>query len=482
MSQDLLVFAFQSVPFLTAALLGFMVPVAAIVSGWLADKWSDSSKVAAIFGVLVLGSAVAVLLSGRTVYSAEEAALHPSLLSLDLEQGRAAWAGRISNGIILFISLGEIARWLIGRHKMPAPAKSLWLAFLGFYLASYWVGVAFATSREIRPSWLYAPVAFTAIALIARTGVNRDAFRKLQWVLVFVLAASLAMVLVAPGMVLEKGYKSLIPGVNFRFYGLSDHANSLGMLAAMSLILQLSPFVRARSNLVFLAISLVALVLAQSKTAWVVALVGIPLVRYEYFRGRFQDKDRGHFPMLVIAGGSLVVVFALLGFGIAANTGALDRVWNMQDAITFTGRTRIWEISWNEFLANPLFGYGPALWDLTYRWQNNFMAAGQAHSQFFQTAGQAGGLGLLAWFTYLYLMGRNCLAAWQVTSGLAGTAFVSLVLRCFSESPMQLGGLGGMEAFTHLLAFAFAASVASAPVRSRYARPVVAPTAMGKGA
>jgi len=465
MNNDLLTLAFQGIPLVAALVLGLLVPFFIVGAGMLAEKWSDSSKIAVILGALILGNALSILLSGRVIYSQAEMALNPLLLAQDPESGRGVWAGRLTSAIILLVSLGEIFRWITGRRKMPAAAKPLLLAFMAFYLSSYWVGVVFATARDIQLSWIYAPIAFTALALLSENGMNKSALAKLEWVLLIILAASLIGAGVMPKMTVESGYKSLIPGFTYRLYGFAEHANSLGIIAALSVILQLSPYVRKRPNLIFLAISIVALIFTQSKTAWVAGLVGAGLVRFESIRGSFSGSTRGQFPLLMILVVSVLGVLASVALLFAVNSGMLDRVLKLQDTVTFTGRTRIWEISWNELMNNPLFGYGPALWDLQYRYQKNFLAAGQAHNQFFQTAGQAGLLGLATWFWYVYLLGRNCVSSWSRTSGLAVIAFVSLMIRCFSESPMRVGGLTGMDAFVHLLAFAFAASLIYVPAQ-----------------
>jgi O-antigen ligase len=428
--MKILAAVFQGMPFLMAILVGMLVPILVVISGLLAEKWKDSSKVATILGILILGNAVSVLLSGRVLYSQEEMALNP-LLALDLEQGRGVWAGRITNATILFVSLGEIFRWVTKRRKMPETAVPLLLAFLAFYIASYWVGVFFATAREIQLSWLYAPIAFTALALISKDGLNKEALTKLEWVLVLILGASLAGAILVPGMTLEPGYKSWVPGFSSRLYGFAEHANSLGIIAALAVILELSPFVRKVPNLIFLLIAIVALVFAQSKTAWMAAFVGIFLVRFEDIRTHFRTKSPGQFALMLFAFASVAMATALIALILAFHYGLIDRLLRFDQAFTFTGRTRIWEISWNEFLKNPLFGYGPALWDLQYRYQNNFMAAGQAHNQFFQTAGQAGLLGIVSLAIYVYMIGRRCAINWRLTSGLAGVAFVSLRNRCF---------------------------------------------------
>jgi O-antigen ligase len=454
--NEILTFVFGALPSVAALVAAIIVVISIVASGWLAGKWSDSSKIAVILGALVVGSALSILLSGRTIYS-QDATLNTLTGLQDPEQGTAFWASRLTNALILFVSLGEIFRWVTGGRRMASGTKWVLLSFLSFYFASYVAGLLFTTVREVKLSWIYAPTAFIAVALLAPNGMNGEALRKFNWALVGVLAASLLGAVVAPGMTVETGYKSWIPGFHYRLYGFSDHANSLGIVAALAVILELSPLVRKRPNLIFLGISLAALIFTQSKTSWIVALVGALFVRFEDIRGRSQSKLPAQFALKLIFAVAIAGVLATLAFAWAANAGLLDRLLNFKEAVTFTGRTRIWEISWNELLKNPLFGYGPSIWDLLYRYQNNFMSAGHAHNQFFQTAGQAGLFGLLTLAWYVYLLGRNSIGMWRASSGLAGVAFMSLMIRCFSESPMRLGGLSGMDAVLHLLAFAFAA-------------------------
>ena len=51
MNQDILILAFRSIPFVAALVLGLLVPLCVVGAGLLAEKWSDSSKIATILGV-----------------------------------------------------------------------------------------------------------------------------------------------------------------------------------------------------------------------------------------------------------------------------------------------------------------------------------------------------------------------------------------------------------------------------------------------
>lgn len=455
MIQDILGAIFFAAPFILAIAAAVAAVLGMVAAGAMSKHWSDSNKVAVIFGTLILGGAIAIAVSGRTILSQDELNMQPWLSAREAD-GASKWIGRFTNLIVILICVGEIWNWISGKRRIPVTAKSVWLALLAFYLSSYWVGVVFATSREIQLSWIYAPIAYTAFALIAGNGLNDEALKKVQLALVIVLAASLVGGLLVPGLTIERGYKSLVPGLNFRLHGLSDHANSLGVIAALSVLLEVSPFVRKRPNWLYLGIALLALILAQSKTSWVLAVLGVLLVRLETFGSGVPQRKRWTIPLI----GSLVVVLGLaillIGFAIAVNLGALDALASRRDLTTFTGRTRIWEISWNEFVKSPIFGYGPAIWDIEYRIQHKILAAGQAHNQFFQTIGQAGGLGILTMLVYVGLLGRNCVRAWKSTLGLSVVLFVGLLVRCFSESPLRMAGLDGLGSLIHLMTFGFA--------------------------
>jgi O-antigen ligase len=211
----------------------------------------------------------------------------------------------------------------------------------------------------------------------------------------------------------------------------------------------------------FLGADLAVLVLAQSKTAWVAALLGLLLVRWTWFRQRAFPGD----PWRASAG--LVVVACLMAAALAVVLGWSAR----QDAVigfitdfnllTLTGRTEIWQVTFDEFMRSPLIGYGPSIWDLPFRYEHRMLHVGQAHNQFIQTLGQAGLLGLGALLLHLSYVSRALLRNWIVMQGLGVVLLLVLLARCMAESPMRMGGIIGLDGWFQMLVFVSAGYAAT---------------------
>ena len=98
---------------------------------------------------------------------------------------------------------------------------------------------------------------------------------------------------------------------------------------------------------------------------------------------------------------------------------------------TLTGRTEIWAVALQTWKANPLFGYGAAMWDDEFRRAVGMDFAYNAHNQFLQSLSVAGGLGLAGLLVYTLVLFRYAFAANTATTVLAfeRVPFES-VLRC----------------------------------------------------
>jgi O-antigen ligase len=113
----------------------------------------------------------------------------------------------------------------------------------------------------------------------------------------------------------------------------------------------------------------------------------------------------------------------------------------------------IWEITLKEWWANPLFGYGPTLWDIDYRIAHGQLEAGQAHNQFVQTLGDSGLLGLLALLSYLMMLFYYAMKYTKESKGVLLALVLVLLLRCFTESPFRLIVFLEPAFLTHLILF-----------------------------
>ena len=444
-------------PFFGAVILGLAMPAFIIVFSQFAQRFPDHLKLAALLAMIILGSTMATALSGRILVSEAELAAHPLLVETAAGATGNFWPSRLAHLVLLSISIAEIFMWVIRRRQMPAGVMVLWAAAIAYYFFSVVVSGILGNFRSMELNVIYAPIVFTGAALLTSNDFAKT-LQTLRWVLFFPLLGSLLCIGLAPSLVIETGYKGFLPGVTFRLAGFTEHANSLSVVSAIALLLEFSGYVRRRPNLLFVAVSAATLLLAQSKTSWMVFLLGAGLLLINWLRERSRTLQARNTALAVLASffmlGSAAVAFLFLKIDAIQRFLEADKT----GLVTFTGRTKIWAITWDEFLRSPLSGYGPAIWDLQYRMQHGMSYVGQAHNQIMQTLGQAGVIGVCSLIFYLIILITRSWRGWNKTHGLAFVFVAVLVIRGFSESPMRMIGMMDVDSFVHLLAFAAVAT------------------------
>jgi O-antigen ligase len=183
-----------------------------------------------------------------------------------------------------------------------------------------------------------------------------------------------------------------------------------------------------------------------------------------------SDVLRGdRFKAAVIS--ALIVIAACIGallvFYAATSSERLISHLESIGLFSFTGRTAIWAITWEEFVKSPITGYGPSIWDPEFRVERGIYFAGQAHNQFIHVLGQAGLLGLIGILIHLGVMLYFALTRRSIDRGLAIALLLMLLVRCWSESPLRLGALMGWDAFIHLIAFVSVVGLSAHPRPNR---------------
>lgn len=452
-----------------AVAAGLVLAVNAAALG--ARYWSAGAKLATLLCAIFLGETVAGLFTGRLLHNELEIAQNPWLGYQVIETAAGGLVKKSAVAVMLLVSAGELLARLLRRSPERPVDLPLLLAFAWYYLAMVWVSAAFGTVREFSQAWLYAPLLFGALGVLAPEGAL-DALRPLRWALVLGLVLNLAPALIEVKRVFELGYVTSLIGLPWRLHGVASHANGLGGVALLLLVLELSPLLKQRINWAVLTLALAVLVLAQSKTTWVAAVLCVPVLRWQ----EVQGFCRRHALALATLG-------CLLGAFLAVWLPTSERPARLYASLfevsadeLFTGRVAIWKITWDTFVQDPVFGYGPALWDPVFRAEHNWWVAGHAHNQVLQVLGQAGLFGAFAWTTFIALMARG---AWLHGPGPARRLSLALLLallcRCWSEAPMNMLGISGADGLGQLVAFAFAAAGCGAAARQpARGRPAIA--------
>jgi O-antigen ligase len=377
--------------------------------------------------------------------------------------------------LLLLALAGErvITHWIRRDRSAQAPSILL-VVFILFWGATVAAPALLGAHPHLSHDYVYPLV--IGFAAVLATATERDlAFDATRNALLLFIAAGLLLVPFKPSLVMDASYtQGLLPGVP-RLAGLAPHAVSLGMLAQLGLLCLLArPLQRVWLNRLAWAMGLLVLFLAQSKTAWISFVLCSACVlvvcKGPGFMRRVGDPVRPEFGIVALLAfmAAVVGIAALLMFGEldARLSSFFDSAQGAQLA-SLTGRDQIWAIAYDEWQRNPVFGYGPTLWDASFREAIGMPNATHAHNQFMDTLSRSGTVGAAALVLYALVLLVLSIRYARASGGLTLALFVALVLRAISEVPLLLFGYGP-ELIAHvLLLMTLAAAVREARERKQ---------------
>jgi O-antigen ligase len=434
-----------------------------------------------IFYAIVFSVAITTFLGGRDL----------AVLALNLVEAPASARHPLLNVVQPLLSLlvltvaGEriITHWLKRDTTVHTP-HFLLLIFVVFWLGTVAAPALLGAHPQLSHDFVYPLVIGVAAILASRLERDRSMAATRDTLFVFMLAG-LALVFFKPNMALDATYnQGLLPGVP-RFAGLAPHAVSMGLLSQLALLcLMALPYQKVWVNRLAWIVGLAVLFLAQSKTGWIAfALCSSCLLILrnggQLWR-RISDPLHPEFGIVVICGFIVALLAAggLMMFGgIGARiTGFFDSAQGAQ-LTSLTGRDQIWAIAYDEWQRNPIFGYGPGLWDASFRASIGMPNATHAHNQFMDTLSRSGSVGAIA--LVLYAATLLVLSIWhaRATGGLSLALFIALALRSVSEVPLLLFGYGPELMTQILLLMTLVSASAKSSVRAKhgpFAPPVAA--------
>ncbi|WP_019588829.1 O-antigen ligase family protein [Deinococcus apachensis] len=360
------------------------------------------------------------------------------VVSAEASSALTRLSGLVADGFCLLALMMALLR-----SRAPTHPAVLW-GYLLFVLGAI-VTVPWSTEPAWATGLFSTPLVLLGLYACVLTGVTRqDFFSVTRTVLSWVLVGSLALLVVAPGLASTPYVDSRI-GLPIRLHGITFHANMLGLLAAMYLVLLLAPDVSKRGRVLGAALGLAVLVLAQSKTVVGGLLIGVGLIGLAQM---FRAPTLTQRALLFLA-----MPLVILGGGSAVRSGLSDADAGVT---TLTGRTQIWEITLGSWRDNPTFGYGPHLWDNDYARLNNAEWAGYAHNQLIHTLGQSGTVGAVGWAIFTLVMLRALWGALRRREYILVLLGTVLLTREVSEVPLYLGRIDTTTLFVGLIVIGLA--------------------------
>lgn len=365
------------------------------------------------------------------------------------------WITRIITLVVLAVSAERILRFIVRHEWVAVRGWSLFCAFVVFVLSNQITNGIFGSNPSFDHKYLYAFPVYFGFFLVAQTQAEACLRFARNSLLFFFVCSAVAAVLI-PEAVIEKEYYGILPGLSIRYHGLGTHANGLAPVAVTLMIcLWRFPYHSSRINLFSWFLVSTSLILSQSKTSIIIAgIIGIILALYR-FGGRKSSLRRSNQLIGITACFCFLVAatIAVGWLGIGTDQKIIDQLagGNASSLTTLTGRTSIWWLSWQEFQASPVFGYGPSLWGPEYRINAGFLLASHAHNQFIQSLSSAGVIGAVGLLFYTITLIIHAVRAAKLSEGMSLALLALMLIRSLTETPFNSMSVMQLEFLVHLL-------------------------------
>ena len=433
-----------------------------------------------MFPAMLAIGALTVILSNRDL---TQAFLQLEQSTEGLDPGTnpiAMWVQRGVSILLIVASLERLSNHFGQRRLVPSMALtgSFLLFWLTTVLAPGLLGAHPVLTHEYAYSLLFGlcatltfPEEREKILLVSRSSL-----------FVYMLAG-LVLVPIHPTLVLDSSYsQGLLPGVP-RFGGVAAHPVMMGLLSQTALLLLWArPFQRRWLTVCAWILGLTVLFLAQSKTAWLAFLLSaccmVVVRRGADSIDRIGDTRDNTFGVLLLVGVIAFAIAVLVGvvvFDVPDRIGDFLGTSEGAQLTSLTGRDRIWVVALQEWHNNPVFGYGPTIWDGEYRQAIGMPNATHGHNQMIDTLARCGTVGAIGLVVYAVVLMVLSVRFARATRGLSLAMFLTLALLSVSEVPLLLVGYGP-DIFTHLLLVATLAGTAVEQRRQRVTVERLEPT------
>jgi O-antigen ligase len=441
--------------------------------GWFIDVQSHARRwmLALLYPIIVGAITVSAILSNRNVTTAS----YELMSSTATDSSTTTWILRVATVLILCICLARLISVSQTSESRGRHGKALFLAFMLFYVTNVVLNNIFGTRPVFDQKLIYPGLIFTTL-YFSRNKDIRFPIEAAKIALALFFIGCLLVAVAMPQLALQKDYIGWIPGMTTRLWGLGSNPNSIGPMALVFLLLIAhKPFASRMVQIVAVALGLAVLVLSQSKTAWMSALLAFPIIwwaRLVYAPAAGKRPGAAPYSVRAFSGPILVCLLGLLaaigGVVYTIFSSEIAMLTGREDVSTLTGRTAIWAVAIETWSMNPLFGYGAAMWDDQFRQMIGMNFAYSAHNQFLQTLSMSGLLGLAGLAVYLCVLLRYSIMANKTTGGLSLALYSFLVVRCFTEAPMSLSAVYSGEFLTHMLLFSLVLNKVGEAQPARY--------------
>jgi O-antigen ligase len=464
---------------LAAFILALLSVIAIVIVAGAGFNW-PSRMFSYLLLLTVSASVATVIFSGRVLSFRDEALM----IASEANVGSTITA-KLLLVVVIGCSVALCVAWIFNfknyktrfdrflKRGLKAP-NDLTLAFMAYYLAFSVLPILFGQRYYFHINLVYPFFTYLALFLWARLS-SADPVTVAKQGLYLIVFSSLIAAIIAPQLVMQPGYVGLIPGFDLRLWGMTSHANTLGAVASMLLMLELAePSAKAWLRMSILAAGGLALVLTQSKTSIAATFVGFLIILGWRLLTRANErnmsgKDRSLIPIGMF-GGLFASVAAIGALAVFLDMGILASLENqlgnraVAELATATHRTTIWNTAIEAGLESPLFGQGAGFWEFENRLRLGLSGATSAHNLFLQTFSRSGLIGLAGLMVFLYFLIQYSMRAAKPTQGGSIAILVVLLMRSMFESNIQFNSVIAGEFFVMAAHFIYVADRGAKPL------------------
>jgi O-antigen ligase len=334
---------------------------------------------------------------------------------------RALWLGLLLFGVFVVGRRAALA-WLLARVMNP-----FLLLFVALAVASViWsIDPTLTLRRIVR----LLTIVSCCIAFVLVSWHPRRFQNVVRPLLTGVLAGSIVFGIVYPELAIHQETQPELVGA---WHGLTNHKNSLGALACISLIFWLHGWLAGQVKLLpaALGIAIAATCLALSRSSTSLAAGGVSML-FVLAAMRPPVSLRRYLPIGVAVLVGAVILFALAVLDLVPGLKTLISpiVGLTGKDMTLTGRTAIWAIISEHVRLHPFLGTGyaaywvpapgPGMDSYAFVWHMGAFYPGSAHNGYLEVLNDLGWTGLACLIGYLLTQVRQCLQLLSVDSDQA---------------------------------------------------------------
>jgi O-antigen ligase len=394
------------------------------------------------FLLLLLAAVVSISgwLSGRDLSYGEALAIYQD------QSGSSTRLITLSAYALFIVCSGYVVVRMLGRNTISN--KRILVYFLTYFMATIMVPFIFSENHYFNFGYLFSLVAVLAV-LQARKVDRRLFYFWARVALGAMIFSSLLGAILAPDKSIAADYYGLAGWIPFRLYGIGMGATGLGVVSVAFLIFEFGDRRWSFLKISRMVMAIAALVLCQSKTAWIVSVY--LLISYfligQMMSLKLSPARVGRARVMLFGGYFFVatILLVVLAQGLLS-VGSFEGAESIE---ALTGRLYIWDVTLQVWLDFPIFGYGLGLWaDEWFR--NVYGGFNHGHNQLVHTLGAAGIVGLVGLVLYLVALFRAAVRVADETD-VPLNLYVLLVTTALTDVPFLNNSVTDVFFILHLL-------------------------------